>query len=122
MHTDARARSLEQRLLALRHLEYTNFEVCAVRRPAEDGIRQVVDRWTDRVKVEHCAHRNLSIYRNVGIAMASGEIVAFIDDDVIPEQDCLGGLVAACDQPDVGAASGVVYDNPVWCFRAICHN
>nr|WP_025029801.1 glycosyltransferase [Nitratireductor aquibiodomus] len=46
-----------------------------------------------------------------GIAAASGEIVAFIDDDAVPEPEWLTELVSSYDDPSVGAAGGFVYDN-----------
>jgi glycogen synthase len=110
VNTDGRSRSLEQTLLALRHVEYPNFEVCVVRGPTEDGITELLDNWAGRVRVAFCPERNLSRSRNIGIAMADGEVVAFIDDDAIPEPDWLNGLVAYYDQSGVGAVGGFVYD------------
>ena len=54
---------------------------------------------------------HLSKSRNIGIAHAAGDVIAFIDDDAIPEPYWLAELAAAYDAPDVGGAGGVVYDH-----------
>jgi glycogen(starch) synthase len=64
----------------------------------------------EEAKIAHCPTRNLSRARNIGVALAAGEIVAFLDDDAIPEPEWLADLAAAYDKPEVAAAGGVVYD------------
>src|SRR5262249_54453894 len=62
------------------------------------------------VRVADCPVVKLSRSRNIGISAAAGEVVAFIDDDSIPEPNWLRDLLAAYAAPDVGAAGGLVYD------------
>src|SRR5207248_184083 len=61
--------------------------------------------------VADCPEVHLSKSRNVGIRAAAGDVVAFIDDDAIPEPAWLSDLAAAYDSESVGGAGGVVYDH-----------
>ena len=51
---------------------------------------------------------NVSRARNIGIAAAAGDLVAFVDDDAVPEPSWLSRLTAAFDDPRVEAATGFV--------------
>ena len=52
----------------------------------------------------------ISKSRNIGIAASCGDIVAFIDDDAVPEPAWLDDLVEPYADPSVGGAGGFVYD------------
>jgi glycogen(starch) synthase len=109
--TDSRLRFLRQTLESLKYLTHDNFEVCVVHGPTADGAKAYLDTQRPRVKVASCPVRNLSVARNIGIAMSAGDIVAFIDDDAVPEAEWLNDLAEAFQDPSVGAAGGFVYDH-----------
>ena len=56
--------------------------------------------------------RGLSGARNTGVAAATAEVVAFLDDDAVPAPDWTRRLLAAYDDEDVLAVGGLAL--PVW--------
>lgn len=113
-----RASSLIQTLDTLEHLSYHNFEVIVVEGPCTDNTSAVLDGYLGRIKVVRNAAANLSISRNLGIAAAASEIVAFLDDDALSDPDWLSALVDAFDDPEVAATGGPVYDHTGYSYQA----
>lgn len=97
-------------LNSLRYLSYPAFEVVLV------GDAQSIDAYDlspdlrSAVHYVPCAVANISAARNLGIRAARGELVAFIDDDAVPEPDWLDQLVMPFEDEQVGAAGGLVRD------------
>ena len=111
INTDGRATALKNTLDSLSMLDYSSFEICVVYGPTNDGTREFLAGYSGQIKSIACLERNLSMSRNIGIAVASGEIVAFIDDDGLAEPEWLRQLAVAFDDPTVGGAGGIVYDH-----------
>ncbi|TPL57351.1 glycosyltransferase, partial [Mesorhizobium sp. B2-4-3] len=109
--TDGRADALANNLHCLQFLDGPEYEVCVVRGPTEDGVAKILAEWDGRIKVAKNPVRNLSVSRNLGIALAAGEIVAFIDDDGMPEPQWMVDLLQAFGDPEVAAAGGIVMDH-----------
>jgi glycosyltransferase involved in cell wall biosynthesis len=68
--------------------------------------------WPDLKVVANRERKGLSGARNSGVAEASGEVVAFLDDDAIAAPDWLARLAAAYADPSVLGAGGTV--RPRW--------
>ncbi len=111
VNTLDRADALDELLEACTQLTYPNFEVVVVYGPCKDHTASVAEKWSDRIKVRQCSAANLSESRNIGIRSAAGEIVAFIDDDGVPEPTWLDELVNPYKDALVGAVGGLVYNH-----------
>lgn len=111
VNTYNRAASLDATLRALRQLSYDNFEVIVVNGPSTDNTTEVLRSHSRSIRVGTCADRNLSVSRNVGIEMACGELVAFLDDDAVPDPNWLDDAVAGFEDDEVAAVGGLVYDH-----------
>ncbi len=111
VNTYNRAASLRDTLDGLARLDHRRFEVIAVNGPSDDDTGAVLAEHAGRIGVGHCPDRNLSRSRNIGIRMAGGDFVAFIDDDAYPDPGWIDELVAGFDDAEVAAVGGPVYDH-----------
>jgi glycogen synthase len=111
INTCDRADSLRRTLRALRHQTHPSFEVVVVNGPSKDGTEEVLAEFAGEIRVIDCPERHLSKSRNLGIEASAGEVVAFIDDDAIPEPHWLEELEGAYDADEVAGAGGLVYDH-----------
>lgn len=102
-----RGESLGLTLIGLSRLIYDNYEIIVVAdAEGQDAIRRA--RLTDEIKIIPFADPNISEARNLGIAAAAGEILAFIDDDAVPEPTWLSYLTEPFADPQVSAVGGFV--------------
>jgi GT2 family glycosyltransferase len=106
---------LDQLAACLRRVgqqEYPRFEVLVVdNAPAGDEVRVLSAAAPGGMPVRYLreARPGLSWARNAGVAAASGEIIAFLDDDEEPDRHWLAGLAAGFARArDIGCVSGMV--------------
>jgi polysaccharide pyruvyl transferase WcaK-like protein/GT2 family glycosyltransferase len=110
--TRDRADQLEACLRHLDRQEYPRFEVVVVdNAPASDAVRALVQARQGPVRYRYAVERRggLSWARNAGIAAASGEIIAFLDDDEEPDRHWLAGLAGGFGRgDDIGCVTGMI--------------
>ena len=90
-----RSASLARLLTALRCQRHAPHEVIVVVGPCTDDTQQVLTKYRDYITIMHCETANISAARNLGASIAAGDILAFIDDDAVPEFDWLSELLTA---------------------------
>lgn len=98
-----RPAALRRSLVALTQQDHPEFEVIVVADP--EGLAAVAE---FTVKSAAFDEANISVARNAGLALASGQVVAFIDDDSVAEPTWLSRLVAPFADETVNAATGFV--------------
>lgn len=98
--------------LAAQDLDPASFEVIVADDAASEDTRRQVGAWADRgpIPVHYIpvtATRGPAGARNVGWRAARGEVIAFTDDDCIPDPGWLrAGLAALSAASDIDAATG----------------
>ena len=83
-------RTIERCLSAVTTLAYPNYEVIVVDDGSTDRTNAIASGYP--VRLIRTANNGLSAARNEGLAAATGEIVAYIDDDAWPDRDWLSYL------------------------------
>lgn len=102
-----RPQSLARTLTGISQLQYWNFEVVVVADP--DGIKSAQALpFADDLKLVSFNEPNISAARNLGLCHAAGEVIAYIDDDAVPEPMWLRYLVAPAARSEVAAMGGYV--------------
>ncbi len=81
--------------------------------PASGATRQLLDGHRDpRLRIVEEPHPGLSRARNTGVAAATGEIIAFTDDDALPHPTWLASLLdvfASAPPGEIGAVTGPAF-------------
>ena len=91
-------------LEGIEQLDYPNLEVIVVDDGSKDGTAAVAEDFD--VQLIRTANLGLSSARNTGIGAASGEIVAFLDDDSVPDRHWLRYLVSELLENDHAGVGG----------------
>ncbi len=94
-------------LAGVARLRHATYEVVVVADPAGLAAARALP-FAEHLKLVEFDRPNISEARNMGVAQAAGEVVAFIDDDAAPEPRWLEHLLRPFAQPRVAAAGGFV--------------
>jgi GT2 family glycosyltransferase len=98
------AGTLGQCLDGLQRLEYPNFEIIVVNDGSTDATEEIARAFG--VRLITTENRGLSSARNAGLEVATGGIVAYIDDDAYPDPHWLTYLAASFMNTSHVAAGG----------------
>lgn len=117
LYTEEQVQYFEKCFEGLQNQSYENIEVvvCPENEPVIESTREFCNSVSD-VEIQFCPLTNitggLSEARNRGAEAATGEIVAFLDIDAVPDADWAAELVSPYVQYDVLAVGGKA--RPVW--------
>lgn len=109
--TVGRERPLARLLESLVRLRGVEFEVVLVdNRPLLPTTRAVAERYAPQLNLRYVAEpeMGLSAARNAGVRATDAELLAFVDDDVVVDEQWLARLVEPLADDAVQAATGLV--------------
>jgi glycosyltransferase involved in cell wall biosynthesis len=92
--------------------KYPDLDVIVVDQNDDDRLSGLIETFQERLKIKHLRSsvRNLSHARNLGIAVAGGDIIAFPDDDCVYPDHVLHRVVAAFSaDPALGVLTGPAF-------------
>jgi glycosyltransferase involved in cell wall biosynthesis len=99
------ARTLRDCMLSLQNLHYPDYEIILVDDGSKDDTQAIMREFPGVRNIQQ-KNRGLSVARNIGIAAATGEVVAFTDSDCMVDRDWLYFLVHTLLSSDFAAVGG----------------
>lgn len=128
------AKRVEDTLLSLRNQKFNpeKYEIILVNNNSTDNTSEVVKNFNKKKgkKAIYIKETSIGLHnaRHAGAKTAKGEIVAYVDDDVICDENWLSNIIKSYENPDVGCVGGKILPRweappplwvskiPSWCF------
>lgn len=101
---------------------YSNIEILLIDDGSPDNCPFMCDEWAkkdSRIKAIHKKNGGLSSARNLGINIASGEYLLFVDSDDYLDTNAVEKLYAYSNNADIVVAEATIYENGKIIHR--CH-
>lgn len=99
--------------LASSELARDRWELIVVDDGSTDDTFDIAGRWADRVFRVEDGPRGPAYARNRGAELATGDVLVFVDADVVVHEDTLRRIVEAFEEdPELGAIFGAYDDEP----------
>jgi glycosyltransferase involved in cell wall biosynthesis len=94
---------------------YDNFEVLIIFKPSGDSTEVAAKKHAGSLKIKLIRQTKgyLVDALNLGLKNATGDIIAFLDDDAIPASDWIQQHVETYNQPNVGGVAGDVIPSSI---------
>jgi glycosyltransferase involved in cell wall biosynthesis len=103
--TSRRPAELDRCLAAVSKQRYPAFDVIVVDNSSGDTeTEQIAKKWNARYVREH--KRGLCRARNRGALVSNADVIAYLDDDSVPDPEWLNGLAAEFADPEVMGVGG----------------
>lgn len=99
-------RTIDQCLRSVKRSYYRNFEIIVVDDHSTDNSMEIVRRHDCRL-IEAQAGHGANHARNLGAQHANGDVLVFIDCDIVVARETLLGIVETLEQQDVDAVVGI---------------
>jgi glycosyltransferase involved in cell wall biosynthesis/GT2 family glycosyltransferase len=104
-----RGKYLDRCIQSLRRQSYQRTEIIIVNGPSTDETDTILQQYDHVVIIRQQQLNGLSYARNLGIKAAKGEIIAFIDDDAVADENWLRFLVEGYSDSTISGVGGLVY-------------
>lgn len=94
---------------------YNNIETIIVideNKELQNKIKNYISNNADIKVIFNPKNKGLSSSRNIGIINATGDVIAFIDDDAIPDPKWAEAVISTFENDDIGAVAGYIV--PLW--------
>jgi glycosyltransferase involved in cell wall biosynthesis len=111
--TISRTRELDRFLASLERQRQKNFELIVVDQNPDDRLVSLLSPYTNRLSILHLRSekKGASRARNIGLRHASGDVVAFPDDDCLYPPDLLSRVTRIlASRPEIDGLTGRLID------------